>query len=409
MRILFLTHRVPYPPDRGDRIRSFNFIKHLSIKHEIDLMSVSFEIFSSAEVKKNLERLCRSVNIFSISYKKNIIKAIPFLFTKIPLTISMFYSDELHVSLRERLRYEKYDLIYIYSSSMAQYVNKVYDTPKVMDFIDVDSEKWNDYAQRAWGIKKWIYKREARFLRNFEISIERHCQASVLVSPAEVSLFKSFAPDAELLYNIPNGVDLPKEQKHIFSGGKENNRIVFVGVMDYFPNIDAVKWFAREIFPYILKKKPEAEFFIVGKNPSREVKELTKEINNIHVTGYVSDIMEYLTKAKVAVIPLKIARGIQNKVLEAMAAGVPVVATSAAIEGIDVVIGHNILVADNAKDFSSNILELMENNKLSQKIATNAVNLIKEKYAWESKVQDLEELMTKVVIDWNVQPLTTDN
>ena len=400
MRILFLTHRVPYPPDRGDCIRSFNFIKHLSKRHEIDLMSVSFEKNPSTEVKKNLEKFCRNVNIFPINYKKNIIKAIPFLFTKIPLTIPIFHSGDLLASLKKSLSHNKYDLIYIYSSSMAQYVDKVYNIPKIMDFIDVDSEKWNDYAQRAWGIKRWIYNREAKHLRDYEKIIERSCQASVLVSPAEVSLFKSFVPDAKA-YNIPNGVDLPKAREHIFSSSKENNRIVFVGVMDYFPNIDAVKWFVNEIFLHILKKKPGAEFLIVGKNPSLEVTELRKETNNIHITGYVPDIMEYLAKAKVVAIPLRIARGIQNKVLEAMAAGIPVVATSAAVEGIDVVPGHNILVADNAKDFSSNILELMENNELSQKIATNAVNLIKEKYAWESKVQDLENLMSRVVRNWN--------
>ena len=395
MKILFLTHRVPYPPDRGDCIRSFNFIKYLSRKHEIHLMSVCFGEMPKPEIKQALEQFCRTVGIFPIDYKKNMIKSVPYFLTKIPLTVPMFFSKNLKAEVQQRLKYEKFDLIYIFSSSMAPYVMEIENVPKVIDFIDVDSEKWYGYASQSGGIKGWVYRREGKYLRKLESRIEKVCQAGILVSHQEVSLFKSFRPGAKV-FSIGNGVELPNFQKERLNNN-DNDRIVFVGVMDYLPNVDAVKYFVREIFPRVIKKRPKAEFFVVGKNPTREVRNLESEAANVHVTGYVPDVGKYLSEAKVAVIPLRIARGIQNKILEAMASGVPVVATTAALEGIESNPDHDLLVADNVDDFALKTVSLLEDKELNQRIARNARNLVERKYKWESKVQELENLLTSIL------------
>jgi sugar transferase (PEP-CTERM/EpsH1 system associated) len=358
-------------------------------------MSVCFGEMPKPEIKQALEQFCRTVGIFPIDYKKNMIKSVPYFLTKIPLTVPMFFSKNLKAEVQQRLKYEKFDLIYIFSSSMAPYVMEIENVPKVIDFIDVDSEKWYGYASQSGGIKGWVYRREGKYLRKLESRIEKVCQAGILVSHQEVSLFKSFRPGAKV-FSIGNGVELPNFQKERLNNN-DNDRIVFVGVMDYLPNVDAVKYFVREIFPRVIKKRPKAEFFVVGKNPTREVRNLESEAANVHVTGYVPDVGKYLSEAKVAVIPLRIARGIQNKILEAMASGVPVVATTAALEGIESNPDHDLLVADNVDDFALKTVSLLEDKELNQRIARNARNLVERKYKWESKVQELENLLTSIL------------
>lgn len=395
MKILFLTHRVPYPPDRGDCIRSFHFIKYLSVRHEIHLMSVCFGRMPESEVIQALRHYCRTVRIFPIRYRANLVKSLAYFLTKIPLTVPMFFSKDLKLELQQRLKYERFDLIYIFSSSMAPYIMDVDNVPKVIDFIDVDSEKWYGYASQSGGIKRWVYRREGKYLRELESRIEDVCRAGILVSNQEVSLFKAFRPGAKV-FSIGNGVELPNFQKEPLNNN-DADRIVFVGVMDYLPNVDAVKYFVREIFPHVLKKRPKAEFIVVGKNPTREVRNLELNVANVHVTGYVPDPGKYLSGAKVAVIPLRIARGIQNKILEAMATGVPVVTTSAALKGIEANADHDLLVGDNVGDFALKTISLLEDEVLSQRIARNARNLVEKKYRWETKIQELESLLTKIL------------
>lgn len=396
MKILFLTHRFPYPPDRGDRIRSFNFIKHLSARHEIHLMSVCFGKTPGDEDRNALEKFSSTVEVFPINYRGNMIKSIPFLLSDIPLTTLLFQSEDMKKRLKERLERERFDLIYIYSSSMAPYVMGVRDAAKIMDFIDVDSEKWNEYAflSRAGLLKKWVYKREARCLRKFELAVERRCQASVFASENEAAIFRRFAPYSNV-FAIGNGVGtdfyLPERSP------AEKERIVFTGMMDYYPNIDAVQWFAGEVLPLVARKRPEAEFLVVGNNPPAAVRRLARGPSRVTVTGHVPDVKEYLSSARVAVVPLRIARGIQNKVLEAMAAGVPVVATPAAAKGVDAKPGVDFLVAGGAEEFSSHVIRLLEDDRLRTQMAASAIGRVRERYNWEGKAVELESLMARAV------------
>ena len=393
MKILFLTHRYPYPPESGDRIRSFHFIKHLSARHEIHLMSICFGKAPDKEELRPLENFCRTVEVFPVNYWKNIMRCAPFIFSDVPLTVQLFFSKELNRRLKERLERERFDLIYIYSSQMATAVMEARGTAKVMDFIDVDSEKWQEYADRSGHLKKWVYAREARCLRRFELDVERRCRASVLVSENEAALFRRLAPDAKI-HAIGNGVDTDPHG----SGAPANNdkdSIIFTGVMDYFPNVDGVQWFANEILPLVARKRPEAEFIIIGKNPAPAVRKLAGKSARVKVTGYVPDIKKYLSSAAVAVAPLRIARGIQNKVLEAMAAGVPVVATTPASEGIDARPGADLLIADDAREFSSHVIRLLEDAEFRAQLANSALERVREHYSWDSMAKKMEALMVR--------------
>lgn len=357
-------------------------------------MSLCFGKMPGPDVKRNLEKFCRTVGIYQLNYRTNLIRSAPYLLTGTPLTTPMFYSGAMKKALQKKVLGEDFDLIYIFSSSMAPYALDIEAVPKIMDFIDVDSEKWRDYAGRSKGARRWIYSREARCLRRYEREIEAACRASVLTTSDEVSLFKSFSPEARV-FSVGNGVDLKANVDAEIAVRKE--KMVFVGVMDYTPNIDAVTWFARDIFPRILRERPDAEFFIVGKNPGREINILAAEIRGVHVTGHVDNVRSFVASSRVVVAPLRIARGIQNKVLEAMAAGVPVVATTPAVKGIEAKAGVDFLLADDSRQFAGNVLRLLDDEALNRKISSNARKLVEEKYDWKSKVAELERVIESIV------------
>lgn len=389
MKILFLTHRVPFPPDRGDRIRSYNIIKFLAQHHAISLMAVSHEPVrrKSYEV---LQQYCDSVEIVKINSKVNTLRSGLHLFTKDPLTLPAFYSRRFRNAVQVKLQKKEFDLIYIYSSSMAQYVLDAGPILKLMDFIDVDSQKWFDYAARARQPMKAVYYREGIRLRSFEKKVAALCDQNLFTSESELKIFREFAPDARAM-TLPNGVDLTREPTRAY----RPNKLVFVGSMDYFPNVDAMLYFTGEILPLIRKEVPDVELFIVGRNPSSQVKALER-LKNVTVTGDVDEVGSYLQDAAASVIPLRIARGIQNKILEAMAHGVPVITTDAALNGIMAKPGRDLLTADDTHDFAQKVVAVLKDRCMRNHLATDALRLVQQDYRWETRLQKLEESIASI-------------
>ena len=390
MRILFLSHRVPYPLDKGDRIRSYNIIKYLSKFHSISLMSISHEAIHPKS-REALRDYCESLEFFKINPLFGKIKSCFHLFAQSPLTLPAFYSRAFRDSVTSKLRDGRFDLVYIYSSSMAQYVLGAKNIPKLMDFIDVDSEKWLNYAARASQPMKSIYSTEGVRLRSFEKEVASICDQNIFAAEREARLFQRIAPTASCAV-VQNGVDLVSSAR----ASCRENKLVFVGAMDYYPNIDAMRYFSHEILPLVRKSVPEAALCIVGRNPTRAIKELSR-VNNVIVTGCVDQIAPYLRDATVSVAPLRIARGIQNKVLEAMAHGVPLVTTTAALEGIEAMPGRDVLVADEPTAFAEKIVAVLRDLNLRSNLSKNALALVRQKYSWDTRLKILEESIAQVV------------
>jgi sugar transferase (PEP-CTERM/EpsH1 system associated) len=390
MKILFLSHRVPFPLDKGDRIRSYNIIKFLAGFHSISLMSLTHES-TPPESYEILRKYCATVEIFKINSQLSKLKSCFHLFTRKPLTLPNFYSRQFHRSVKNKLREKRFDLIYIYSSSMAQYVLEAKSTPKLMDFIDVDSEKWFDYATSATQPLKAIYYREGIRLRSFEKNVASLCDRTIFASAKEANLFSRIAPDVCSIA-LPNGVDLEPEDHLSRARG---NKLVFIGVMDYLPNVDAMLYFTREVFPLIQKEIADAELFIVGRNPCPKISAL-RRLRNVTVTGSVEGIEPYLRDAAASVIPLRIARGIQNKILEAMAHGVPVITTSAALEGMEAEPGADVLVGDDPRAFAEMTIAVLKDKALRQKLIGNALALVRKKYSWEQNLAKLNGIIDQV-------------
>lgn len=394
LSILALVHRVPFPPNKGEKIRAYQELKHLFERgHQIDLLTFA-DVAEDLAHGPELSKICRRVRIVPKNRKLGRVRSGWSLPTGKPLSVGYFHSFRMSRVLSRWLADTRYDVAFCYSSPMAEYVRKL-PMPKVMDFVDVDSDKWRQYAEHTEQPMRTVYKLEAQLLASYERKIAEEFEASVLVSEAEVLAFRQVAPLAKQIVSVPNGVDTA------FFGATvrkpepvERPLLVFVGQMDYFANVDAVIWFARSVFPKIRERRRAARFRIVGRAPTAEVMALA-ELPGVEVTGGVPDVRDHLAVATLAVAPLRIARGIQNKVLEAMAARVPVVASTNAFEGIDGTAGEDALVEDTELGVAAAVERVLSDPALATRLADNARRLVETRYAWAPAMSRLEALLVE--------------
>jgi sugar transferase (PEP-CTERM/EpsH1 system associated) len=392
MKILYIAHRIPYPPNKGEKIRAFHQIQYLSRIHEVYLTCLVDEKKDLPSVKV-LEKYCTSVDAVYRDKLVSRVLALFALFTNKPLSVASFYSRALARKIARRLRSERFDRIFVSCSAMTEYVRHVSDIPKVVDFVDVDSEKWRLYADYRPFPLSWIYRLEAKRLARYEEEIVQGFDHSLFISDREVALFQQRVKNRPISF-IGNGVRLDYFSPQDKSCA-DQPFIVFTGVMDYFPNIDAARYFCEEVFPLIRGALPDAHFYIVGRNPSWQVGKLGCQ-PQVTVTGAVPDIRPYLKKAMIAVVPLRIAGGVQNKILEAMAMGLPVVGTSKAFQGIHATVTDGIRIADEPKEFARQVLMLLKDPRLRRQCSLQARRYVERYHCWEDYGAHLDQLLRKV-------------
>lgn len=394
MNILYVSHRLPYPPNKGEKIRAFHQIEHLAKRHAIHLACLVNDSQDLQHVK-SLEQYCASVDVVYRDKTLNEFAALAALASGKPLTVAYFFSRKLDRKIKRRLQSNNVDRIIVYSSAMAEYVRHVPGIPKVMDFVDVDSEKWRYLAQYSHDPLAWIFRTEASRLARYEAEIAQSFDHSIFVSEMECRLFRERV-NGRPISVISNGVDLdyyvPRSN---CASSPKRSTIVFTGSMDYLPNVDAVYYFCKAIFPIIRQNLPAVEFYIVGRNPTRRVRMLNRD-PGVTVTGSVPDVRPYLAKAGVAVAPLRIARGIQNKVLEAMAMGVPVVGTAEAFGGIQAGVADGVRVANDPIRFAGEVLCLLEDRELHSRCSLGARQYVRRCHRWTDQGTTLESLLNKL-------------
>lgn len=363
MRILFLTHRLPYPPNKGDKIRSFWMLQNLTSLGDVDLFCF-YDDIRDAQYIPELKRMCNRVYAERISPLLARIRAAHALFTGTPFSLGYFDSPVMRRCVAEAINQRHYDLIFIFCTSMAQYLPPT-QIPAVLDMVDVDSDKWAQYAEQRGGPACPAWKLEAKRLSKFEQQVSRQFHSVLLCTEREVKLLIGSKRESNVLcaanrfdleYFNPESVQVPKEIDSL------RPFVVFTGQMDYFPNVDAVQRFRREIFPHLVQVRPELKFVVVGRNPNREVRRL-QDHSSVVVTGEVADVRPYLKAAEVAVLPLRIARGIQNKALEALAMGVPVVASGRVCEALPESVARFVRKAESPHDFATATFAAMSNEQ----------------------------------------------
>jgi sugar transferase (PEP-CTERM/EpsH1 system associated) len=388
--LLFLTHRIPYPPNKGDKIRSYHFLKYLSLNFKVHL-GTFIDDPNDWQYTDKLDDLCESTCYIELNPLLAKIKSVQGLVAGEPLSLPYYKNKRMQEWVNQTISAHSITKVLIFSSVMAQFINDDQSIDIIVDFVDVDSDKWRQYAQRCKGLKHWIYQREAHYLLNYEKTIAEQARASIFVSEQEVELFKTLAPEvSHKVTHINNGVDTEYFSPELsFSSpyAKDDQIIVFTGAMDYWANVDAVLWFANAIFPLISQQLTSVKFYIVGSKPTKEVLALAN--NTIVVTGAVDDIRPYIAHAHLVVAPLRIARGIQNKVLEAMAMEKYVVATTAAMEGIAYQQELAVTVADSIELIAREIIVQLQKNES----ANQNRDFVQKMFSWEHNVKQLLSLL----------------
>jgi sugar transferase (PEP-CTERM/EpsH1 system associated) len=388
--VLYLCHRIPYPPDKGDKIRAFHQIRQLSRRHRVHLLTL---VDGAMPDLAPLQELCARVEVFPVHRPAAYLRAAAGALRPRPLTLSFFDSAALRRRVEELAAHERFDVIVAYSSSMAPYVEPFEGVPAVLDMVDVDSAKWDQYSRFARPLLRPVYALEAKRLRAYEASLAERFAHIVLATTNELRLYESFAPGARAVA-VPNGVDfeyfqpldLPKAEKPL---------LVFTGQMDYFANVDGVSFFAREVFPRLRQQFPGVEMVIVGRSPVPAVRALG-ELPGVSVTGAVGDVRPFLARAWAFVAPLRIAQGVQNKVLEAMAMNLPVVCSDRVHAGLaegGFEHGRDLLAADGAESFASCVAAVLESEETRTRLAECARQRLAAGYRWSTNLGRFEEIV----------------
>jgi sugar transferase (PEP-CTERM/EpsH1 system associated) len=392
--ILYLVHRLPYPPNKGDKVRSYNLLKHLVTRHQVFLGTFIDDPEDEPYIA-TLRNLCAGIHVAKLDPRRAKIRSLNGLIAGDPLTLRYYRDAQLQDWVDTTCKQNKIDAAVIFCSAMAQYVDQKTRLPTLIDFVDVDSAKWTQYAPKHRWPMSWLYRREGKALLAYEREVASRSTRSFFVTEAETELFKSLAPECDVRVEaMCNGVDAeyftPAADRASPYSGQEI-AIVFTGAMDYWPNVDAVTWFAKEVLPLVNQRRAKLRFYIVGRSPTPDVLALASE--QIVVTGTVPDVRPYIQHATVIVAPLRIARGIQNKILEAMAMERPVIASTECAAAVDAVFGQELLTASTPNDYVSAIEQLLENPAEAEKRGWAARQRVQDRYSWTAHMSGIDRYL----------------
>jgi sugar transferase (PEP-CTERM/EpsH1 system associated) len=389
MRVLFLTHRLPYAPNRGDRVRAFHIVRTLAPAFELELVSLVHDQHELAQAE-SIRTLGVRVAGYPVARLNNYAKAIVHLGGRRPLTHVLLDARGLVPSLAEIVRNRRPDVVLAFCSSMARFALEppLSDLPLVLDLVDVDSEKWAAMATTASWQRRWLYQREARHLARFERQAATRAFATLVVNERESVSLKRIVPDAAIRV-VPNGVNSAELRPR--TAPTESADVIFCGVMNYAPNVHGVLWFAREVWPLVRARRPDALFRIVGSDPTAAIRRLASKRDGIEVTGTVADVRNHLWNGAVSVAPLMTARGVQTKVLEAIAAGLPAVVTSQVSGGLPPELNAAYRVADSAEAFAAETVSLLALSGRERRAVAAQANLAA--LTWDARLAPLHEIL----------------
>ncbi len=388
MEILYVCHRFPYPPRRGGKIRPFNMIRHLSDQHRVTVASMVRSKAEEAE-GRGLQEHVKGLLVSRVSEPWQTVRMMHRLPSKNPSSMGYFYSGDLNRMIRRACDETRFDLIFTHCSSVAQYVEHIHSIPKILDFGDMDSQKWLTYAQvRRWPLSLG-YRIEGRKLEREERRLASRFDVCTCTTRMELDTLRSYGAETETDW-FPNGVDAD-----YFSPGDsayDPNLISFIGRMDYYPNQQCMLDFCDRILPSIQSQRAETRLVIVGANPSRSIRRLA-ERPGVSVTGSVSDVRPYVRKSALMVAPLSIARGTQNKILEAMAMGVPTVTSELAAKGVDAIPGEHLLTGASPQSYVAAILRLLENPDERHRFAEKGRERVLSHHNWHNSMLRMDAII----------------
>jgi len=383
MKILFITSRFPFPPLKGDKIRSYYPIKLLSQKHQIDLLSFTEERIEPKHIQE-MEKYCNRIDIVKLNKLTFMAMLVFGVFSPWPSQIFCYNSFRMKRLINTYIKDNDYDIVHIVCGRLVGYARYVHGIPKIIDWIDslsLSTERMYK-TEKSW-IKKVLFFLEWKKMNRYERQNILACDFSFITSQVDNSYLNN-----EIKEVIPNGVDI---NLYRLLDIKKNVDLIFTGNMSYFPNIKAVEFFCEKVFPLIIRKRPETTFYISGINPSKHIRRY-HDGKNVFVTGYVENMTEMLNRSKIFVAPLQSGAGIQNKILEAMACSLPIVSTNYGNAGIQARNGDEIIIEDNPEDFANVVLNLLSNELKGRLLGANAHDFVKKNFSWDSKTDRLDKI-----------------
>ena len=391
MNILYLCHRFPFPPKRGGKIRPFNMIRHLSAQgHAVTVCSLARSPEEAIEAQ-GIAGHCHGFHVENVLAPVQLLRMVVRLPVLTPSSMGYFYSPRLARRVRELVSSGKWDLIFVHCSSVAQYVEDVTDVPKILDFGDMDSQKWLEYANFKSFPLSLGYRLEGTKMLHAEKRLARRFDMCTATTRAEWETLQSYQTGAETDW-FANGVDAdffcPTDNSY------DADTLSFIGRMDYYPNQECMSRFCAQAWPLLKAVRPALKLLIVGADPSPEMRDLG-DLDGVTVTGSVPDVRPYIRNSALMVAPLRIARGTQNKILEAMAMGVPVVTSTVAAGGVDALVKDHLLVADSAQEFAQGVLRLVENPTERQRLAVAGRARMLSHHAWPSSMARLDGIIER--------------
>jgi len=385
--VLFLVHRIPYPPDKGDKIRSFNELRALN---EVADVTVACFVDDPADHvhAPTLEKMCKELIVVPLKKGPAKLRSLLALPGRGSLSVAYYRSAEMR---RRVAGLGPFDAVLAFSSTMGPYAEFFPGTRVVLDLCDLDSEKWAQYADRASFPMSLVYRAESRRLRAYEVEASRKSAAATLVSAAEGETLRTRCPDANVCV-VPNGVDLEYFDPEAVPVRGDGKTLVFCGAMDYHSNVDAVQHFFDEIFPLVRREVPDARLRIVGSNPAPAVQRLA-ESPGVEVTGRVPDVRPEICAAAVSVAPMRLGRGVPNKVLEALALTLPVVATPNAADGLDLDAFEGADIAEQAPAFAAAVVRRLRAAQDGESRFPQHRRVLQERYSWAHHMKELLRLV----------------
>ncbi|HVQ62819.1 MAG TPA: TIGR03087 family PEP-CTERM/XrtA system glycosyltransferase [Burkholderiales bacterium] len=395
MKILYVCHRFPFPPKRGGKIRPFNMIKHLSSDHEVTVASLVRSRDEAGE-GAGLAAHCARYEMAEVSNPIQAVRMVLRIPTPTPSSMGYFYSPALARRVREWLSSERFDLIFVHCSSVAQYVADVRGTPKILDFGDMDSQKWLEYSRYKPFPLSAGYWLEGRKLAREERRLAGRFDLCTATTRAEWETLEGYGTGAATDW-FPNGVDstyfAPSAEPY------DRDTICFVGRMDYYPNQECMFDFCARTLPLVRVQRPDAKLIIVGADPTPAVRKLG-ELPGVTVTGSVADVRPHLKRSALMVAPLNIARGTQNKILEAMASGVPVVVSRVAAGGVDAVAGEHFAVGSTPEEHAQAILRILGDPAERRRLAVAGRERMLSHHAWDRSMKRLDGIIERCLRSW---------
>jgi sugar transferase (PEP-CTERM/EpsH1 system associated) len=392
VKILYVCHRFPFPPKRGGKIRPFNMIRHLARNHEVTVASVVRSDEEAAQ-GRGIAEYCARYEMGRVYDPVQALRMITRLPTPSPSSLAYFHSPSLARRIRELLANERFELIFVHCSSAAQYVQHVQGIPKILDFGDMDSQKWLEYARYKPLPLSLGYRLEGRKLEREERRLASRFDLCTATTRTEWETLQALGTGVATDW-FPNGVDsdyfMPSGERY------DADTIAFVGRMDYYPNQQCMLDFCRQTLPRLRARRPALKLLIVGADPSPAVRNL-QSVPGVTVTGSVADVRPYLWRSALMVAPLAIARGTQNKILESMAAGVPVVTSSIAAGGVDALPDKHFLVVDTPEQVTAAVLRVVENPVERSRLAAAGRARMLSHHNWTHSMHRLDHIIERCI------------